>query len=605
MRIFLSLIFLFSLSFAYDIEQIYYNTPVVKAIDELHQIQSEAFDKDILNDDEAMQKLLDKNAKLLTNILLNIKAHPYSDSFLKEDAFKKRIRFLKNRMKLNQKRGNHYAVERDKIDLARLKQFRYFNDYILGISKKVQEYASQKEIKDYALSILKEHSSHEKDDFSKLYQSISKDNNPVANRIKETYRDYISLYETYNRLLEFTVAHPQLLSQKTIFTLINYADIIHGVNTSPYAQQLNNSISFLYLNSGKLVTFVMIIVLFFMGSIFSKGVLRLSFLNFKHYQNRKLLRPIRVLLTVTAFNYFLLTWMYPITPSEFLSSFITLVNISSLAYLTMELIAYFIVGYAVTKSSSQNEKALISLSIDVFKVLIAVAAFVVFLNKMGVSLQTVLTTLGIFGLGIALAAKDSLANFFGSLNILLDDTFSQGDVVSIQDLQGEIVKVGLRSTQIRGFDNSLIILPNAEVAIKPIINWSRRRLGKEIKTEIAISYKTPPQKIKDLIDEIRYMISQNPDLVQNDDIEKYENEPGTDMFVSRKHLLGLKKDRFVYLHQFDKNHLSILVQSFSRTTDREQWYQVKENLLYELLEILQKSEIEFAMPEQKIHLLQT
>jgi len=574
-------------------------------MNKLHELQTEAFNQDIMDNDEAMQALFDKNAEVLSVILLNIKNNPYNDSFIIEDAFRKRVNFLQSRIKLNQKRENKFAVERDKIDLARLKQLRYFNDYILDISKLVQEYASQKEIQAYAQDILQKHNKSKKEYYTQLYNSVLKDQNPVAQSIRQNYRDYITLYESYNRLVEFTASNPHLLSQKTIFTLINYADIIHKVNTSSAAQELNNKISFLYLNSGKLVTFGLIVISFFSILSFAKLVLRLSFLNFEHYENKKLLRPFRLILIITALDYFLLTWMYPVVPSGFLEASIIFIKIFSFAYFGMELMAYFIIGYAEKQSSSENEKALISLFIDVLKVFLLVFAFVVFLNKMGVSLQTVLTTLGIFGLGIALAAKDSLANFFGSLNILLDDTFSQGDIVRINDLEGEIVKVGLRSTQIRGFDNSLIILPNAEVAIKPILNWSKRRLGKEIKVDIALSYKTEPKKIKNLIEEIRYMISQNPDLVQNDDIEKYENEPGTEVFVSRKSLLGLKKDRFVYLNTFEKEHLSVLVQTFSRTTDREEWHKVKEKLLYDILEILQKSEVEFAIPEQKVHLLQS
>jgi MscS family membrane protein len=268
----------------------------------------------------------------------------------------------------------------------------------------------------------------------------------------------------------------------------------------------------------------------------------------------------------------------------------------------MELLAYLVIGYFETKNSSENQKALVSLSIDMLKSLIIISAFVFYLNKMGVGLQTVLTSLGIFGIGIALAAKDSIANLFGSLNLLLDNTFSQGDFISIGTLEGEVVKVGLRSTQIRAFDNSLIIMPNAEAALKPIVNWSRRRLGREIKTSIAVSYNTDLTLLKEVIEEIRYMIAAHPNLVQSDDIERYENESSKALFVSTRHLLGLKKDRFIYLDKLDPSHMSVLVQVFSRSTDRDEWYRVKEELLYSILEILKKHAIEFALPAQTLYL---
>jgi len=600
MRIFFTLLLLFSISYSYDITKTYKETPIVKAIDELHQLQFQAFDQDFLDNEEQMQKLLDKNSKLLSNILVNIKNNPYTDSFIIEDAFKKRVNFLKSRMILNQKRNNHYAYERDSIDLARLQEFKHFNTYVLGISKKVQEYASQKEIREYALKLLKNHEDKKRDKFAKLYEKISNDNNPVANSIKTNYRDYISLYESYKNLINFTITHPQLLSQKTIFTLVNYADIIRSVNASTYAQQLNSSISFLYLNSGKLIALLVISILLAIGLYLIRWILQFKIFNFRHYENKKLLRPVRLLLAVTALDYFILMLMYPLSPQSGIDSFILFLYISTSAYLSMEILAYIAIGYFETHESSKNQRALISLSIDLIKTLIAISALVIYLNKMGVGLQTVLTTVGIFGLGIALAAKDSIANFFGSLNILLDNTFSQGDFVTIGDIEGEIVKVGLRSTQIRALNNSLIILPNAEASIKPIVNWSKRRLGKEIKTNIFISYQTPPQKIRDLIEEIRYMISQHPDLVQNDDIEQYEKESKEEIFVSKRNLLGLKKDRFVYLDKFDNSHLSILVQTFSKTINTEEWYAVKEDILYNILTILNKQEIEFSLPKQDL-----
>jgi MscS family membrane protein len=274
----------------------------------------------------------------------------------------------------------------------------------------------------------------------------------------------------------------------------------------------------------------------------------------------------------------------------------------SSAYLAMEFLAYVFIGYFETHKNHKNKKALLSLSIDLLKVLIFIFAFVVYLNKMGVSLQTVLTTIGIFGLGIALAAKDSMANFFGSLNILLDNTFSQGDIIKIGDLEGEVVNVGLRSTQIRSFDNSLILLPNAEVSIKPIINWSKREIGREIKTYLNISYDTHPDKIRLLIEELRHIISQHPDLVKVDDILDIEKKYDESIFISKRNLLGLKKDQFVYLDTFNATHLSIFIQTFSRTINREEWFKVKEDLFYLILETLEKHEIEFDIPSQNLFL---
>lgn len=600
MRLSFLLLFFISQLFSYDISQLVKPTPLLDSIQNVHKIQVQAFDQDALYSDEAVQKVLEENQDFLQNILLSIKEDPYSGGFILQEAFQERIFFLKSRISINLKQGNDFAVKRDEIALGYLEQMQFLNDYILSLSYMVQSYANSNEIKDFAISQRKEHPAVNKEKFTEIYKSILKDKNPLAEAAKENFKAYITISETCNKLLEYTIQNPKLLTQITIFTLINYDDIISSVNAYTPARWLNKKISFLYLNSGKLVSFVITFILLVLSLILSKWILNFELLNFKHYQNKKLLQPIRILLLVTALDYFVLTLMYPLQPSGFGASFIIFAYILSISYLSMEFIAYLVIGYFETKQSSQNEKALISLSIDMLKSMLAIAGFVFFLNKMGVSLQTVLTSLGIFGIGIALAAKDSIANFFGSLNLLLDNTFSQGDFISIGTLEGEVVKVGLRSTQIRAFDNSLIIMPNAEAALKPVVNWSKRLLGKEIKTNIAVPYTTDPQKLKDVIDEIRYMISLHPDLVQNDDIIEYENILAAEAFVSARQLLGLKKDRFVYLDKFDSSHLTILVQTFTRTTNREEWYKVKEELLYTIWEILRKHKVDFALPAQNL-----
>jgi len=600
MRSLLSLLLFVSVCFAYNIKDIALDTPILKSLQKVHQLQEKAFDKNKTLNEETMQKLFKENQSYLQAILLHVKDDPYSKGFIMQEGFQSRTRFLKNRIVLNLKKGNSFAAKRDQLELGYLEQLSYLNHYIIGLGEILQTYPTQNEIKNFAHAQQEKHKTINKEQFSKIYHSVLHDNNPMAEIMRTNYKAYITISETLDMLLIYTQQNPQVLAQKTIFSLINYDEIIQSVNASSSALWLNKKISFLYLNTGKLVALLVIVILLVLSSFMMKLILRFRIFNFKHYENRKMLRPVRLLLLVTAIDYFVIMLMYPLPPQDGFNSLIILAYIMSLAYFFMEILAYIFVGYFETHKSNKNQKALISLSIDLLKMLIAVIAFVVYLNAMGVSLQTVLTTIGIFGLGIALAAKDSMANFFGSLNILLDNTFSQGDSISVNGIEGEVVKVGLRSTKIRTFDNSLVILPNAEASVKPIVNWSKRKLGKEIKTTISIAYTTPPQKVKDLIEEIKYMLSQHPELVQSHDIENLENEYRDDIFVSKKNLLGLKKERFVYLDSFEASHLNILVQTFSRTIKKEEWYKVKEEILFSILEILQSHNIDFALPGQEV-----
>lgn len=403
MRIFISLLFLFLFSSASDAASLIKQTPVLKAVQSVHALQAKSLEQNGLSSDEAMQKMLKENQEYLQNILLTIKEDPYSEGFILHDAFEKRTHFLKNRIPLNIERGNEFAVKRDRVALAYLEQMEYINDYIITLSGMVQSYATKEEIIRFTQSMHKEYQSKDKELFTQIYKSVLNDNNPMAKAIRENFKSYITASEAYERLLEFTQANANLLAQKTIFTLINYDDIINAVNASTWARWLNKHIGFLYLNSGKLVSALTVTLLLGLSLYLSKRILRFGFLNFAHYENRKLLHPTRLLLGVTALDYFILTLMYPLQPSGFGESFILFAYVFSLAYFAMELLAYVVVGYFEAKHSSDNQKALVSLSIDMLKTVLGISALVFFLNQMGVGLQTVLTSLGIFGLEIGRA----------------------------------------------------------------------------------------------------------------------------------------------------------------------------------------------------------
>ncbi len=85
------------------------------------------------------------------------------------------------------------------------------------------------------------------------------------------------------------------------------------------------------------------------------------------------------------------------------------------------------------------------------------------LASYGVNVMGVLTGLGLSGLIIALAAKDSVENIFGSLTILLDMPFSLGEWIKVGNIEGVVEEINLRSTRLRTFEDSVITLPNANI----------------------------------------------------------------------------------------------------------------------------------------------
>lgn len=119
--------------------------------------------------------------------------------------------------------------------------------------------------------------------------------------------------------------------------------------------------------------------------------------------------------------------------------------------------------------------AVLSFLRNFFRVLIGAAGVLLLLNCLGISVAGTFTTLGIGGALIAFAAKDSVANIFGSLSLVLDRPFRVGDWIILRDgsVDGSVEQIGLRSTRVRSHDGTLVTVPNALLTNASIDNWSR------------------------------------------------------------------------------------------------------------------------------------
>ena len=120
--------------------------------------------------------------------------------------------------------------------------------------------------------------------------------------------------------------------------------------------------------------------------------------------------------------------------------------------------------HEINTADKKVKSEVINVGIKIVNFIIMIIGLLVVLHFAGANLTTVLSGLGIGGFAVALAAKDSLANFFGTLSILLSDVFSQGDWIVASGQEGTVVEIGLRVTTLRTFDNAIIAIPNSILA---------------------------------------------------------------------------------------------------------------------------------------------
>ncbi len=195
------------------------------------------------------------------------------------------------------------------------------------------------------------------------------------------------------------------------------------------------------------------------------------------------------------------------------------------------------------------------------------------------NIGALLAGLGVGGLAFALAARDMLANLFGSITIFADRPFQMGDWVIIGDHQGIIEEVGFRSTRIRLFNGNQVIMPNSAVANATIENVARRGFIRRV-LNVTVTYDTPPEKVRRGVEILRQMLADRSEHLHPD-------------YPPR-----------VYFSDFNAASLNIIVYYWFTPP---QWWQFNEfnhDFNMELLKRFNDEGIEFAFPTQTLYLKQ-
>ncbi|MCG9874059.1 MAG: mechanosensitive ion channel family protein [Leptospiraceae bacterium] len=220
------------------------------------------------------------------------------------------------------------------------------------------------------------------------------------------------------------------------------------------------------------------------------------------------------------------------------------------------------------------DKQIANLITRTIKSIIILFGVLITIQNMGINVMSLLAGLGIGGLAFALAAKDTAANLFGSIMILVDRPFKLGDWIKIGSNEGTVEEIGLRSTRIRTFYDSVISIPNMDMAVSPIDNMGQRKFRRVV-ANLGITYGTPTSKIESFIEGIKAII---------------QNEPNT-----------RKENYHVVFNKFGDFNLEILVYVFLKVPDWSVELTTKQALYLKIIKLAEELEIEFAFPTQTLH----
>ncbi|MFJ5622991.1 mechanosensitive ion channel family protein [Peribacillus loiseleuriae] len=220
------------------------------------------------------------------------------------------------------------------------------------------------------------------------------------------------------------------------------------------------------------------------------------------------------------------------------------------------------------------DEILIPFLSKVLRVIIVIISFSGIAEEFNYNVIGFVGGLGLGGLAFALAAKDAIGNLFGGVIIVTEKPFTIGDWILTPSVEGTVETITFRSTRIRTFAQALVTVPNAKLANETITNWSE--MGKRrIVFNLSVTYETSKDKLEDVMKQIEYMLKNHPEIHQDTIVVKFD--------------------------KYGIDGLDIYVYFFTKTTVWKEFLKVKEEINFEIMNILDNEGVSLAIPNRKLY----
>jgi MscS family membrane protein len=245
-----------------------------------------------------------------------------------------------------------------------------------------------------------------------------------------------------------------------------------------------------------------------------------------------------------------------------------------IAYLLSILVAELIISSPRIDAASLDAN-MIRMVAGVLGVAASLAIIFAGANELGVPLVPLLASLGVGGLAVALAARPTLENLIGGILLYVDRPVRVGDFCGFGNRQGTVERIGVRSTQIRALDRTVITVPNAAFADMEIINWARCD-NMLILATIGLRYETRLEQLRYVLAKLREMCVAHP-RIENDTV--------------RIRLVG-----------YGSSSLDIQIRVYALTRDWSEFYAIQEDVFLRVGEIVEDAGTSFAFPSRTLYM---
>ena len=228
-----------------------------------------------------------------------------------------------------------------------------------------------------------------------------------------------------------------------------------------------------------------------------------------------------------------------------------------------------------TKSNKEIDQSTISIILKTIKIVVYVLAVFMVISELGYNISGFITSLGIGGVVITLAAQDTAKSLIGGVLIFVDKPFKVGDYIKVGTYEGTVEEIKFRSTNIRTLDNSVLHVPNSEMSISAIINYSEMEKRRYF-TRLTLELDTKLEKIESVKNQIQKMLQNNIDIISDTISVKFQD--------------------------ISANGIDVVVIAYINEIKYMEYLSIKEQINYEIMAILQKEDVRLAYNTQTVYI---
>ena len=181
------------------------------------------------------------------------------------------------------------------------------------------------------------------------------------------------------------------------------------------------------------------------------------------------------------------------------SGLLFVVNIVIITNIAYRVVEEMLVRYGNKVAGEEMSRQVMPLVEKLCTIFLVVTALIITLKHFSYDILSLVTALGVGSLAIGLAAKDTLANMVSGFTLMIDRPFRIGDRIQLGTQVGDVIDIGLRSTKIKGGDNTYLIIPNSELCNSTLINQAFPDSRGKGRINIGIAYGSDVERAKALL----------------------------------------------------------------------------------------------------------